>query len=80
MQIKVVERAQQIQVQEQEIVRKARELEATIKKPADADRFKLEKMAEANKLVRHKSDAILMLHQDDVMLMHLKKLMSLFNN
>ena len=66
MQIKVVERAQQIQVQEQEIVRKARELEATVKKPADADRYKLEKMAEANKLVRHKSDTMLLLYQSDV--------------
>ena len=66
MQIKVVERAQQIQVQEQEIVRKARELEATVKKPADADRYKLEKMAEANKLVRHKSDTMLLLYQSVV--------------
>lgn len=47
MQIKVVERAQEIQIQEQEIQRRERELEATIKQPADAEKFKLEKLAEA---------------------------------
>jgi flotillin len=49
MQIKVVERSQQIQVNEQEIVRRERELEATTVKPAEAEKFKLEKLAEANK-------------------------------
>ncbi|XP_074654287.1 flotillin-1-like isoform X1 [Tubulanus polymorphus] len=49
MQIKVVERSQQIQLQEQEIIRRERELEATIQKPADAQKFKLEKLAEAEK-------------------------------
>ena len=49
MQIKVVERAQQIQVQEQEIVRRERELDATVRKPAEAEKYKLEKLAEANK-------------------------------
>ncbi|VEN34406.1 unnamed protein product, partial [Callosobruchus maculatus] len=48
MQIKVVERTQQIQVQEQEIARKERELEATIRRPAEAEKFRLEKIAEAN--------------------------------
>ncbi|XP_023933328.1 flotillin-1 isoform X6 [Lingula anatina] len=49
MQIKVVERTQQIQVQQQEIVRKERELEATIRKPAEAEKYRLERLAEANK-------------------------------
>ena len=51
MQIRVIERAQQIQVQDQEITRRERELEATIRRPAEAEKFKLEKLAEANKSV-----------------------------
>uniref|UniRef100_A0A8C3I1J9 Flotillin n=1 Tax=Chrysemys picta bellii TaxID=8478 RepID=A0A8C3I1J9_CHRPI len=47
MQVLVVERTQQIQLQEQEIIRKEHELEATIKKPAEAERYRLEKLAEA---------------------------------
>jgi len=49
MQITVIERAQQIQVQEQEIVRRERELDATIRKPAEAEKYRLEKLAEANR-------------------------------
>ena len=49
MQISVIERSQQIQVQDQEIVRRERELDATIKKPAEAEKFRLEKLAEANR-------------------------------
>jgi len=49
MQIIVIERAQNIQVQEQEITRRERELEATIRKPAEAEKYRLEKIAEANK-------------------------------
>ncbi|KAJ8939114.1 hypothetical protein NQ318_005934 [Aromia moschata] len=48
MQIKVVERTQQIAVQDQEIARKERELEATVRRPAEAEKFRLEKIAEAN--------------------------------
>ncbi|CAG9824211.1 unnamed protein product [Phaedon cochleariae] len=48
MQIEVVERTQQIAVQEQEIARKERELEATIRRPAEAEKYRLEKIAEAN--------------------------------
>lgn len=48
MQIKVVERTQQIAVQEQEIARRERELESTIRRPAEAEKFRLEKIAEAN--------------------------------
>ncbi|XP_031347522.1 flotillin-1 [Photinus pyralis] len=48
MQIKVVERTQEIAVQQQEIARRERELEATVRRPAEAERFRLEKLAEAN--------------------------------
>lgn len=49
MQIEVIERAQNIQVQEQEIIRRERELDATIRKPAEAEKYRLEKLAEANR-------------------------------
>jgi len=49
MQIRVVERAQQIMVQEQEIIRRERELDATVRKPSEAEKYRLEKLAEANK-------------------------------
>ena len=51
MEIRVVERAQQISVQEQEIVRRERELEAQVRKPAEAEKYRLEKLAEANRYV-----------------------------
>uniref|UniRef100_A0A1B6M950 Band 7 domain-containing protein n=1 Tax=Graphocephala atropunctata TaxID=36148 RepID=A0A1B6M950_9HEMI len=50
MQIKVVERTQEIAVQDQEIQRKERELEAMVRRPAEAEKFRLEKLAEANRL------------------------------
>lgn len=40
MQINVVERTQQIAVQDQEIQRKERELEATVRRPAEAEKFR----------------------------------------
>ncbi|XP_042235732.1 flotillin-1-like isoform X7 [Homarus americanus] len=49
MQIKVVERTQEILIQDQEIQRREKELEATIKQPADSEKFKLEKLAEASR-------------------------------
>ena len=49
MQVKVIERAQQIHVQTQEITRKERELEAQVRKPAEAEKYKIEKIAEANR-------------------------------
>ncbi|XP_014670279.1 PREDICTED: flotillin-1-like [Priapulus caudatus] len=53
MQIKVVERSQQIAVQEQEILRREKELEGQVHRPADAEKYRLEKIAEAtrNKVV-----------------------------
>ena len=48
-QIKVVERQQQIEIQEQEIMRKEKELDSKIKKPAEAEKYRLEKIAEAQR-------------------------------
>ncbi|XP_068591837.1 flotillin-1b [Cebidichthys violaceus] len=50
MQIQVVERTQQITLQEQEITRKEKELEAKVKKPAEAEKYRLERLAEAQRL------------------------------
>ncbi|XP_040577311.1 flotillin-1 [Lepeophtheirus salmonis] len=49
MQIRVVERAQEILVQAQEIQRRERELDSTVRRPAEAEKYRLEKIAEANK-------------------------------
>lgn len=51
MQILVVERTQQIMLQEQEITRREKELEAKVKKPAEAERYRLEKLADAQRWV-----------------------------
>ncbi len=49
VQIAVVEKEQQIVVQEREILRREKELEATVKRLADAERYKLQTEAEANR-------------------------------
>jgi len=49
MQVKVIERGQQIQVQDQEVARMEKELDAKIRKPAEAEKYKQEKLAEANR-------------------------------
>jgi len=49
MQVKVVEREQNIKIQEQEIMRKEKELDSKIKKPAEAEKYRLETLAEATK-------------------------------
>ncbi len=49
MQVQVVERTQQITLAEQEITRRERELEAQVWKPAEAERYRIEKIAEAEK-------------------------------
>jgi flotillin len=41
MQVKVVERGQEIAVQEQEMMRRANELEATVRRPANAEKYRL---------------------------------------
>ncbi|CAH8496761.1 unnamed protein product [Schistosoma rodhaini] len=50
MQITVLEKTQQIQVEELEILRQERHLDATVRKPAEAERFRLERLAEADRL------------------------------
>lgn len=47
MEIKVIERKKQIAIQEQEIVRKQRELDAQVIKPAEAEKYKIEMLAKA---------------------------------
>lgn len=42
MHIKVVERQQEISIQEQEIQRKQKELDAVIRRPAEAEKYRLE--------------------------------------
>merc|ERR1739844_314205 len=48
-QVKVIERRQEIELQEQEIQRKEKELDSKIRKPAEAEKFKLETIAEAQR-------------------------------
>lgn len=49
VEIDVVERAKQIELQEQEIQRRERELEATVRKPAEAERYRIETIAEGDR-------------------------------
>ena len=49
VQVQIVEKQKQIELQQQEILRKQRELEATVQKPADAERYKVETLANAKK-------------------------------
>lgn len=46
----ITEKEKQIELQNLEAMRKEKELEATVKKPAEAERFKIEQLAEAEKL------------------------------
>ena len=49
VQIDVIERQKQIEVQQQEVQRREQELDATVRRPAAAERFQLETLAEGNK-------------------------------
>jgi flotillin len=49
VQVTIIEKQKQIELQEQEIKRKQRELEANVQKPADAERYKVEMLASAKK-------------------------------
>ena len=49
MQIRVIERQQNIAIQEQEILRREKELDSRIKKPAEAEKYRLEVLAEAER-------------------------------
>ena len=58
LQVEVVERQKQIEIQVQEITRRERELDATIRRPAEAERDQLELVAEGNRRrVRVESEA-----------------------
>lgn len=49
IQVEVIQKEMQTQVQVREIERKERELDATIRKPAEAERFKIETLAQADR-------------------------------
>jgi flotillin len=49
VQVSIIEKQKQIELQQQEILRKQRELEANVQKPADAERYKVETLANAKK-------------------------------
>ena len=49
VQVSIIEKQKQIELQQQEIMRKQRELEANVQKPADAERYKVETLANARK-------------------------------
>jgi len=49
IQISVVEKMKQIELQQQEAMRKEKELEATVRKPAEAEQFRLQTLANAKK-------------------------------
>ncbi len=52
IQIEVVAKQKQIEVQQQEAMRKEKELEATVRKPADSERYRIETLADAEKFKR----------------------------
>jgi flotillin len=49
VQVSIVEKQKQIELQQQEVARRQRELEATVQKPADAERYRMEALANATK-------------------------------
>lgn len=49
VQIEVVDKQKQIEVQQQEALRKERELEATVRKPAEAEQYRIETLAKAKR-------------------------------
>jgi flotillin len=49
VQVEVIEKQKQIEVQSQEAVRKERELEATVRKPAEAEQYRVKTLAEATR-------------------------------
>jgi flotillin len=49
VQIEVVEKQKQIEVQQQEVRRREQELEATVRKPAEAEQYRIETLANAEK-------------------------------
>src|SRR5580658_8390929 len=49
VQVQIIEKQKQIELQQQEILRRQRELEANVQKPADAERYRVETLANAKK-------------------------------
>lgn len=49
VQVQIIEKQKQIELQQQEILRRQRELEAVVQKPADAERYKVETLANAKR-------------------------------
>ena len=49
-QVKIVERTKQIEIQEHEIARKEKELEAHVKKVAEAEKYRCEQIANAERM------------------------------
>ena len=49
VQVQIIEKQKQIELQQQEILRRQRELEANVQKPADAERYRVETLANATK-------------------------------
>lgn len=54
MQVEIVKKQKEIELQEQEALRKEKELDAMVRKPAEADRFKTEIGAEADRVKKSK--------------------------
>ena len=52
MEIEVVERRKQIEVEEKEIARKEKELIAIVRRPAEAEAYRMELIAEGNRCGR----------------------------
>ncbi len=53
VQIEIINKRKHIEVQEQEVLRKEKELDATIKKPAEAEQFRIRTLADATKYQIH---------------------------
>ena len=49
MEISIIERKKQIEIEHEEVERRQKELEATVRKPAEAEKYRLEILAEANR-------------------------------
>ncbi len=54
MQVEIVKKQQEIQLNEQEALRKEKELDAMVRKPAEAERFRMEIQAEADRIRKQK--------------------------
>ena len=50
MQIRIIERQKQIELEEKEILRREKQYDSEVKKKADADRYAVEQAASANKM------------------------------